>query len=165
MSNELCDYLSINMPNLTIKKLRSIKQKGMTPFTSQTKKQQKPLYLKTAIFIVILILLAGAFYVFVVDKKEIKRSETVAAQSDGSVEQVVKYLKETELENPDSFTAIHWSKLQKTTDMLGITTYKVALIYKAKNNKNEFIMESKIFELDESGNIMFALDVEPMKKQ
>jgi hypothetical protein len=137
----------------------------MTPFTSQTKNQQKSFYLKPAIFIVMLVLLTGAGYLFVVNRKEIKRPETVAAQPDGSVEQVVKYLKETELENPDSFTAIHWSKLQKSTDMLGITTYKVALIYKAKNTKNEFIMDSKIFELDESGNIMFAMDVEPMKKQ
>ncbi|RYZ25349.1 MAG: hypothetical protein EOO10_18515 [Chitinophagaceae bacterium] len=131
-----------------------------TPTSS--KKRSIRFVVATSAFL-LLLLTAGVFYLFP-SKSSASRNDEVYANADGSVEQVQNYLKQNILADPDSFTPIHWSKLQKKS-VFGTISYKVGLIYKAKNNKNEIIMTSKLFELDEKGTVLLVMDSGPMNIQ
>src|SRR5829696_1312689 len=113
------------------------------------------------IIIPVTLLLVAFIYFFLLNKQDSNNQEAVFSNPDGSVRQVVNYLKKTELKNPDSFTPVHWSKLQKT-ETFGITGYRVGVIYRAKNENNEFATYSKVFELDDKGSIVFVSDIGPM---
>jgi hypothetical protein len=152
------------MANLHFEKSQMENDREMTPPASKLSKINSSFYTKAGLLLLALLIIAGAIYLFTGRSDEPKNREAVFSKPDGSVAQVEEYLKANVLENPDSFTPIHWSKLRKA-DMLGMTTYKVALVYKAKNSNDEFFMDSKIFELDEKGAVLFMLDVEPMKRK
>lgn len=72
---------------------------------------------------------------------------------DGSVHQVERYLKGT-LTDPNSFEAIKWSKVNDMTHNQYGYRYKVMLKYRAKNNYGGYEVQSNIFFLDESGNVV-----------
>ena len=104
---------------------------------------------------------AYAYYYVYKKKEDPSYGDNVYMRKDGSVKQVEDYVKEKILANPASFTPIHWTKLQKT-DVFGMVSYKIGLVYKGKNQKNEVVMDSKMFELDENGTVLFVMDTGPM---
>ena len=113
--------------------------------TASAKKRRKLLII--AGVLIIWLCSVGAFYFVYKKQEDPTYGDTVYSGKDGSVKQVEDYVKETILTDPASFTPIHWTKLQKT-DVFGIISFKVGLVYKAKNNQKEDFMDSKIFELD-----------------
>ena len=66
---------------------------------------------------------------------------------DGSVYPVELYLKKN-LKDPDSYEAIEWSKVQNTDD-----GYMVRHKYRAKNSFGGYVIENKIFYLNEKGHV------------
>jgi hypothetical protein len=69
---------------------------------------------------------------------------------DGSVHQVERYLKEEYLKDPKSYESIEWSEVQKNAD----GTYHVRHKYRAKNSFGGYVLENKIFHIDDKGNII-----------
>lgn len=128
---------------------------------NSTRKRSFRFVIAAGVFL--LILISGAFYFFA-PKSTIAHNDEVYANADGSVKQVEDYLKQNILSDPDSFTPIHWSKLQKKT-VFGTVSYKIGLVYKAKNDQNEMIMFSKVFQLDEKGAVLIVMDSGPMNIQ
>ena len=114
------------------------------------------------VVIIFLMLLAAVTWYYLQQKNESSaNSEAVYTRPDGSVKQVEDYVKEKLLSDPGSFIPIHWTKLQKT-GAFGMVSYRVGLVYKGKNNNNQLVMDSKLFELDETGLVLFVLDSGPM---
>jgi hypothetical protein len=109
-------------------------------------------------------LFAALSFYLLKNNASLENTEGVFADDNGSVKQVENYIRQNILSHPDSFIPIHWSKLQKT-NVFGSISYKVAVIYKARNNKNEEYMDSKIFELDERGMVLFVMDSGPMNNK
>ena len=66
---------------------------------------------------------------------------------DGSVWQVERYL-ERNLKDPDSFEAIEWGKVVKTT-----SGYQVRCLYRAKNSLGGYVVENMLVDLDHSGRV------------
>ena len=116
--------------------------------------------IRICFIIVTLLFVTGGIYLIKKQRPQ-EKTEIVSANSDGSVKQVEDYIRQNLLSDPDSFTPVHWSKLQKT-NVFGTISYKIGIIYKAKNNKGEVVMNSKIFELDEKGMVLFVMDAGPM---
>lgn len=130
------------------------------------KKSRTAGFFKTAV-IVLVIFLAAAGVHFFLEREEPARktNEIVFVKEDGSVPQVEEYIKKNVLHDPASFKAVHWTELRKTGELTGLTTYRVGVIYKNKNEKNEVVMDSKMIELDERGNILFVLDAGPINNR
>lgn len=66
---------------------------------------------------------------------------------DGSVSQVVKYLKNN-LKDPDSYESIEWGNVTETDN-----GYIVRHKYRAKNSFGGYVIENQIFQIDWQGNI------------
>lgn len=66
---------------------------------------------------------------------------------DGSVSQVVKYLKNN-LKDPDSYESIEWGNVTETDN-----GYIVRHKYRAKNSFGGYVIEHLIFHIDWQGNI------------
>ena len=138
-----------------------------TPFET-TVVEQKPeparrhsqrLIIAVTIF---LLLSAAAGWYFLNQKDESSpNGDVVYSNTDGSVKQVEDYIKQNYLSDPDSFTPIHWSKLQKS-NAFGMISYKIGIVYKGKNKNNEVVMDSKMFELNADGSVIFVMDSAPM---
>ena len=76
---------------------------------------------------------------------------------DGSVYQVERYLKTEYLKDPDSYESIEWSKVQKDNSN-SLYKYYVRHKYRAKNGFGGYVVEQKIFYLDQSGNVVNVKD-------
>jgi hypothetical protein len=118
---------------------------------------------RARIFVVVVASLCfgGSIY-FLRNKASLEKS--VFADDNGSIKQAENYIRQNILPHPDSFIPIPLSTLQKTY-VFGTISYKVAVIYKARNNKNELYMDSKIFELEERGRVLFVMDSGPMNNK
>lgn len=66
---------------------------------------------------------------------------------DGSISQVVKYLKNN-LKDPDSYESIEWGNVTETDN-----GYIVRHKYRAKNSFGGYVIEHQIFHIDWQGNI------------
>lgn len=117
-------------------------------------------YSNIVISIPVILLLGGFLYFLRRQPSQLNQHETVFSNPDGSVLQVTAYLKRNTLKDANGFKAVHWSKLKKDT-VFGQITYRVFLLYKSKGDRSEFIMKSKLFELDEFGTVLLVLDVGP----
>lgn len=73
---------------------------------------------------------------------------------DASVSQVIDYLKKN-LKDPKSYDGIEWSKVKEETD-----GYSVYHKYRAKNSFGGYAIETQIFYLDFSGNVVRVQNVE-----
>jgi hypothetical protein len=72
---------------------------------------------------------------------------------DGSVHQVEQYLKGT-LKDPKSYDAMEWSNVEHNSDGQHIVRHK----YRAKNSYGGYVIENKIFYLDDKGNVIKTSD-------
>lgn len=68
---------------------------------------------------------------------------------DASVHQVKSYVKQN-LRDPDSYQSIEWSAVQTKTN----GGYYVRHKYRAKNGFGGYVIENKIFHLDNQGNVI-----------
>jgi flagellar basal body-associated protein FliL len=152
-------YLSHRMTSQTPDETIVAEQKSKT-----VKKRSPLLVLGIGVIVVLLLSAAGAFYYLKQKDDTPPNGERVYSKADGSVKQVEDYVKQKFLSDPDSFRPIHWTKLQKT-NVFGIVSYKVGLVYKGKNKNKELLMDSKIFELDEMGQVLFVMDTGPMNNK
>ena len=110
-----------------------------------------------------LILLTGLIGYELFLKKEPKPvSNKVFTNPDGSVTKVEEYIRKNMLTDPTFFEAVHWTPLRKSGELMGSVTYRVGVIFRKKNEKNEVVMDSKLLEIDENGNILFVLDSGPI---
>lgn len=75
---------------------------------------------------------------------------------DGSVWQVERYL-ERNLKDPDSFEAIDWFPVVE-----GDRGFLVRCRYRAKNSFGGFVIEDRLFQLDEAGNVIASADFNPV---
>ena len=113
------------------------------------------------VIIFVIMLLAAAFSHE--DSKSGSSSSTSSTQRekvynsswDGSVRQVEEYLDKT-LKDPDSFKAIEWSTVQKTNG--NTKGFMVRCKYRAKNSFGGYVIENKVFYMDEDGNVLYASD-------
>jgi uncharacterized protein YyaL (SSP411 family) len=81
-------------------------------------------------------------------KKEINRQVYVGNDDyDGSVKQVVTYLKEN-LKDPRSYESISWSKVMQKDG-----NYFVRHKYRSKNSFGGYVVENKLFYIDLYGKI------------
>ncbi|NQD37452.1 hypothetical protein HPT27_10470 [Permianibacter sp. IMCC34836] len=71
---------------------------------------------------------------------------------DGSVLQVEKFLERT-LKDPSSFEAISWGAVEKNQN----GTFRVRCQYRAKNSFGGFVIETKVFVLDSTGQVINVL--------
>jgi len=78
------------------------------------------------------------------------REQKIQINSDGSVEQVKRYI-EREANDPASVAFVEWSPLEKIP-----TGYRVRVKYRAKNGFGALMLESRDFELSESGDFVAA---------
>lgn len=74
---------------------------------------------------------------------------------DGSVKQIEDYLKST-LNDPDSYKAVEWGKVQKT----GTKEFVVLHKYRAKNGFGGVVTKEQIFSLDSLGRVTNVLDMD-----
>lgn len=88
------------------------------------------------------------------NREEIEnRPQIVNSAWDGSVWQVKNYLKKN-LKDPDSYESIEWGKVIKEGK-----EYKVRHKYRAKNSFGGYVIEEWIFTIDESGNVIYTLQL------
>lgn len=80
--------------------------------------------------------------------------EVTNSSYDASVSQVKDYLKKN-LKDPKSYEGIEWSKVKEESD-----GYSVYHKYRAKNSLGGYVIESQIFYLDFSGNVVKVQNVE-----
>ena len=84
----------------------------------------------------------------IVGDTRLKTSVEVKNSSwDGSVSQVVKYLKNN-LKDPNSYESIEWGNVTKTDN-----GYVVRHKYRAKNSFGGYVIEHQLFHIDWQGNI------------
>lgn len=76
----------------------------------------------------------------------------VTSRWDGSVQQVVHYLK-VNLRDPGSLQFIEWSPLKRTEE-----GYGVRCKYRAKNSFGGYVVEEKLFILSFSGEVLGTVD-------
>ena len=117
--------------------------------------------LRSFLIAFLLLGIAAAIH-FLTTSTNTERKRGIYNAKDGSVYQVEDYLKK-ELANPESFQAIHWSAVEKTGDLIGSGMYRVSVIYKASDNGGKPFMASKMFELDEEGNVWMVMEVDPFR--
>ncbi len=79
-----------------------------------------------------------------------KEPQAVVSNSawDGSVHQVERWFKQN-LNDPDSFEAIEWSKVAERDD-----GFLVRVKYRAKNSLGGYVVENQVFKLDPQGNVL-----------
>lgn len=73
---------------------------------------------------------------------------------DGSVYQVERWLKNN-LKDPDSFEAIAWGKVERTTN-----GYSVWCRYRAKNSFGGYVVEAQKFTINDDGVVTSATRIE-----
>lgn len=122
-------------------------------------KESRAFSWKAGLFV--LLLVVGALTVLYIMKEQEATHKDALSRADGSVPKVEEYIRQNLLADPESFVAVHWSKLQQFA-AFGDTTYKVAVIYKGKNKQNKIAMYSKVFELSPHGRVVLVMDVPPM---
>ncbi len=115
-------------------------------------KSGKPVIGRIGWIIIIVIVL---IFSYLIDTKNSTRDiePTVWSGHDGSVYQVVNYLKNEYLRDPDSYQSIEWSELTK-----GSQKYMVRHKFRAKNGFGGYDVENKIFYLDLEGNVIYVMD-------
>ena len=150
------------MANLLFRKLGA--ESHITSSNTSSSKKRPSRVLLITIIASVLLATAGSIYFITQNSSNQANKKGVYANPDGSVPQVEEYVKQNILSDPDSFTPIHWSKLQKT-DVFGMVSYKVGLVYKGINDKKVMVMDSKLFELSESGTVLLVMDVPPMNNK
>lgn len=85
-------------------------------------------------------------------------SEVVSNSAyDASVYQVERYLKNEYLKDPNSYQGIVWGKVQKDFNN-SLYKYYFRHKYRAKNSFGGYVVEEKIFYLDQSGNVVSVTD-------
>lgn len=84
------------------------------------------------------------------------REAVVNSPWDGSVWQVERYL-ERNLKDPDSFEAIDWFPVVKSDG-----AYLVRCRYRAKNSFGGFVIEDRLFQLSPDGDVIAAVDFDPL---
>ena len=107
---------------------------------------------------VTLVLLVVVMVIALGEKQSINSSdslkpapETVSASPwDGSVVQVVRYLKNN-LKDPDSYKGIRWGPVSKKDGK-----FMVVHEYRAKNSFGGYTVETQLFTLDPSGRVISA---------
>jgi hypothetical protein len=108
--------------------------------------------------------LAAVLILIVVDsflaKPPLRPEQGVYTTEQGAVPAVEAYLK-GKMEAGKSFEAVHWSKLVVSPAHMTMPSHRVGLVYKLVDADGTSRMYSKVFNLDNAGNIMFELDVEP----
>jgi len=77
-----------------------------------------------------------------------RRSVVINSGWDGSVYQVVQYLKH-HLKDPDSFDAIDWGRVDRSC-----AGYTVQVRYRARNSFGGMVIETREFQLDTAGNVI-----------
>ncbi len=139
---------------------------GKTTFTIMpVRDRQKPAAPKLsgcAWIIIISLAIVGYVTFFGEDsKKSSAPKETVFnSEWDASVQQVEDYIKNSYLNDPDSYEPISWSKVFKLNDTkeIGFPSYQVRHKYRAKNAFGGYVTEEKLFKLDYQGNIVEVRD-------
>jgi hypothetical protein len=131
----------------------------------KTKHRQNGL-LKTWLIVALIIAVSAVTY-FLLERNAAppKRKEKVFSNPDGSVPKVEEYIRKNMLQDSSFFEAVHWTPLRKTGELFGNVTYRVGVIYKKKNEKNEVVMDSKLIEIDENGSVLFVLDAGPINNK
>lgn len=81
------------------------------------------------------------------------KNKVVNSAWDSSVWQVKNYLKNNYLKDPSSYEAIEWSAVQ---EIQGSPNYKYCIRhkYRAKNSFGGYVIENKIFYLDDNGTVV-----------
>ena len=104
----------------------------------------------------------GAFLLFAAgsgndDSSSTNETQEVVYNSswDSSVRQVKDYLKKN-LKDPNSYESIEWSNVIKQSDGSFIVRHK----YRAKNSFGGYVVENKVFALDQNGNVIGSIDYE-----
>lgn len=95
------------------------------------------------------------------DKKSTASTETVYnSEWNASVQQVVDYLKNDYLSDPESYQPVEWSQVFKLNDtkQIGFASYQVRHKYRAKNAFGAYVTEEKFFKLDYQGNVVEVRD-------
>lgn len=128
----------------------------------QTRHFFKSPLIRSFLIAFLLLGVAAAIHFLTAPPSNTKRKTGIYNAKDGSVYQVEEYLKK-ELAHPESFQAIHWSTVEKSGDLIGTLIYKVSVIYKAIDKDGKPFMSSKMFELDEAGNVWMVMDVDPFR--
>ena len=112
----------------------------------------KPLVSGIGWFVIIItVLIVG----YVINAKEHPNDDEQIVYNgpDGEVYQVVNYLKQNYLQDPDSYQSIEWSELTK-----GSQKYMVRHKFRAKNGFGGYVVENKIFYLNLEGEVIEVLD-------
>lgn len=111
---------------------------------------------------IIAILFVSYCYIHNSDKKKESSSDEIIVNNaiDASVYQVQDYLKNTYLNDPDSYEPISWSAVIKLNDnkQEGYPAYQVRHKFRAKNEYGGYVTEEKIFKLDYKGNVVDVED-------
>lgn len=120
---------------------------GKTSGSSSDKVRQKRGCLMTILFIILFPMAVG--YCNSTDYNDDGTPKKVQSSSwDGSVQQVVKYLKNEYLIDPLSYQPIEWSPVQEVSD-----GYWVRHKYRARNGFGGYVVENKVFHLNKSGKV------------
>lgn len=108
------------------------------------------------LIVIIIALIFGLNVIMNADdrKSNTEKSEIVSnSEYDASVYQVENYLKTEYLRDPDSYQSIEWSKVQKDKSKPNYKYY-VRHKFRAKNGFGGYVVEEKIFYLDQFGNVV-----------
>lgn len=114
-----------------------------------------------------ILIISLAFVVYAIffnndnDKKSTSSIETVYnSEWNASVQQVVDYLKNNYLNDPESYKPLEWSQVVKLNDtkQVGFASYQVRHKYRAKNALGAYVTEEKLFKLDYQGNVVEVRD-------
>ena len=102
--------------------------------------------------ILILLIAAGVVWWMIGAENDYKKLPPVSNSSyDSSVRQVKEYILKN-LNDPESCKFVSWSQVEQKVSG-NDTTYKIGCKFRAKNAFNAYILESKVFRLDKSGNV------------
>lgn len=110
--------------------------------------------------IIIIIAVIFGIYSVVTDDNDNNSQNTETVKNspyDASVYQVERYLKREYLKDPDSYEGIEWSKVQ-IDNSNSLYKYYVRHKYRAKNGFGGYVVEEKLFYLDQSGNVVSVTD-------
>jgi hypothetical protein len=111
---------------------------------------------------VLLICIGIAVYAVLFNKSgnETKKDAIYNSEWDSSVKEVVDFIKNKYLKDPDSYQSISWSSVFKLNDTkaVGFASYQVRHKFRAKNSFGGYVVEEKMFKLDYQGNIVDIKD-------
>lgn len=110
----------------------------------------------------LLIIILAAITIFGCRSNDSKLT-TLTIGDDGSVNVVESYIRQ-QLKCPESFQAIHWTKLQRKQDLSGDSVYTLSVIYRSKNKDGKTYMSSKRFDFDKHGLILFEMGIPPFQE-